>query len=207
MVAVSRWAAIFLLLTYFAYLWFQLKTHRDLFEPEGEHGEEEQPDLTPCIASVLLGITTVTTAFATHFLIHSIRGTVDVWQVSEEFIGIIMLPIIGNAAEHYTAIVVASKNKLDLSLGVAAGSSCQMALLVTPFTVLCGWFYDIEMTLDFHSFQLVVLLLSVFLATTILQNGKSNWLEGMMLLVTYLVCALIYFFEGASKATSLATLN
>lgn len=96
---------------------------------------------------------------------------------------------------------------MDISLGVAAGSSCQMALLVTPFTVLVGWAYGTEMTLDFHSFQVAVLLLAVFLTTTILGNGESNWLEGVMLLVTYLILSLIYFFEGAGEHSSLATLD
>jgi len=204
MVAVSRWSSIFLLLTYCAFLYFQLGTHRALFEDEEDEEEEEQPDLTPCFAAVLLGILTVVTTFATDFLIHAIRGTVESMNVSEEFIGIILLPIIGNAAEHYTAITVAARNKMDLSLGVAAGSSCQMALLVTPFTVLVGWGFDMDMSLDFHSFQLAVLLLAVFLTTTILGNGQSNWLEGVMLLVTYIILALIYFFEGNHKHGGLA---
>lgn len=195
MVSVSRWTSVFLLVTYCAYLYFQLATHKSLFEDESDE-EEEAPDLGPCGAAVLLGICTVTTTFATDFLIASIRGTVDSWHISEEFIGIILLPIIGNAAEHYTAITVAARNKMDLSLGVAAGSSCQMALFVTPFVVLAGAAYNVEMTLDFHSFQLAVLLFAVFLATTILSNGTSNWLEGMMLLVTYFILSLIYFFEG-----------
>lgn len=195
MVSVSRWTSVFLLVTYCAYLYFQLGTHKSLFEDESDE-EEEPPDLGPCGAGVLLGIATVITTFATDFLISSIRGTVDSWHVSEEFIGIILLPIIGNAAEHYTAITVAARNKMDLSLGVAAGSSCQMALFVTPSIVLAGAAYNIEMTLDFHSFQLAVLLFAVFLATTILSNGTSNWLEGMMLLVTYFILSLIYFFEG-----------
>merc|ERR1712099_128140 len=129
---------------------------------------------------------TVATTFSCDFLMESIKGTIDSWNVSAEFIGIIMLPIIGNAAEHYTAITVAARNKMDLSLGVAAGSSCQMALLVTPFTVLVGWAYGREMTLNFHAFQL-----AVFLVTTILNNGMSNWLEGLILLVTYFVVSLI----------------
>jgi len=206
MVEVSRWSSVFLLLTYIAYLYFQLGTHRSLFEDDGDE-EEEAPDLSPMAASVLLGVTTVVTTFSTDFLIHAIRGAVDSWQVSQEFIGIIMLPIIGNAAEHYTAITVAARDKIDLSLGVAAGSSCQMALLVTPFTVLVGWAYGQEMTLDFHAFQLAVLLLAVFLATTILSNGMSNWLEGVMLLVTYFILALIYFFEGSGKDASLASIH
>merc|ERR1712099_207403 len=150
---------------------------------------------------------TVATTFSCDFLMESIKGTIDSWNVSEEFIGIIMLPIIGNAAEHYTAITVAARDKMDISLGVAAGSSCQMALLVTPFTVLVGWAYNTEMTLDFHSFQVAVLLLAVFLTTTILGNGESNWLEGVMLLVTYFILALIYFCEGNGDNSSLATLD
>lgn len=205
MVQVSRVSSICLLVTYFAYLYFQLKTHADLFEGD-EGGEEEPPDLSPPSAALLLALATITTSFATEFLIKAIRGTVDEWGVSEEFVGIIMLPIIGNAAEHYTAIIVAARNKMDLSLGVAVGSSCQMALLVTPAIVLYGWTQDKEMTLDFHTFQLAVLLLSVFLATSVLSNGTSNWLEGLMLLVTYVVLSLIYFYEGSGKDASLATL-
>lgn len=205
MVAVSRWSSVFLLLTYSAYLYFQLGTHRSLFEGEGDD-EEEPPDLSPCAAAILLGIMTVVTTFATDFLIDALEGTVSRWNVSKEFIGIILLPIIGNAAEHYTAITVAARDKMDLSLGVAAGSSCQMALLVTPFTVLVGWAYDSDMTLDFHAFQVAVLLLAVFLCTSILSNGESNWLEGVMLLVTYLILALIYYCEGSGADSSLATL-
>jgi len=209
MVKVSRWASIFLLGVYFAYLVFQLKTHAELFQDEaGEEDEEEEaPDLSFPSAAILLGVCTVVTAFATDFLIDAIVGTVDTWNVSKEFIGIILLPIIGNAAEHYTAITVAMRNKMDLSLGVAAGSSCQMALLVTPFTVIVGWCCGTEMTLNFHAFQLAVLMFAVFLVTTILNNGMSNWLEGLILLVTYLVVSLIYFCEGAGKDSSLATLD
>lgn len=206
MLQVSRWASILILMTYLAYLWFQLKTHTDLFEDDGDK-DEEQADLSTCSAACLLGFTTIVTSFSTDFLIHAIRGTVDSWGVSQEFIGIILLPIIGNAAEHYTAITVAARNKMDLSLGVAAGSSCQMALLVTPLAVLIGWWYDAPMSLDFHIFQVAVLLLSVFLVSTILSTGSSNWLQGFMLLVTYMVLALIYFFEGSGKKSSLASID
>lgn len=207
MVGVSRWSSICLFMTYLAYLYFQLETHRSLFEDPDDHGEEdEKPDLTPLVAGALLGLATAVTSLTTEFLVHSISGTVKSWGISKEFIGIIALPIIGNAAEHYTAITVAARNKMDLALGVAAGSSCQMALLVTPFTVLVGWVLGREMTLDFHVFQLAVLLLSVFLATTILSQGVSNWLQGLMLLVTYTILALIYFFEGSYEEASLATL-
>jgi len=208
MVEVSRWASVCLLGVYFAYLVFQLKTHASLFQDEnGGEEEEEAPDLSPFTAGALLCICTVVTSFATDALIEAIQGTIEQWSISKEFIGIILLPIIGNAAEHYTAIKVAMQNKMDLSLGVAAGSSCQMALLVTPFTVMVGWFYGTEMTLNFHAFQLAVLLFSVFLVTTILNNGQSNWLEGYILLVTYFVISLIYFFEGPGSSSSLASVD
>mmetsp|Transcript_54188 Transcript_54188/g.142714 ORF Transcript_54188/g.142714 Transcript_54188/m.142714 type:complete len:418 (-) Transcript_54188:235-1488(-) len=208
MVKVSRVSSVLLLMVYMLYLVFQLKTHSHLFVDEGsEEEEEEQPDLSAPSAALLLAIATVITSFATDFLIDAIKGTVDQWKVSREFVGIIMLPIIGNAAEHYTAITVAMRNKMDLSLGVAAGSSCQMALLVTPFTVLVGWGYGVEMTLNFHAFQLAVLVFAVFLVTTILNNGRSNWLEGYILLVTYLLVALVYFFEGSGEEHSLAALD
>ncbi|CAE7808230.1 VCX1, partial [Symbiodinium necroappetens] len=207
MLQVSRWSSVFLLVTYAAYLYFQLGTHQALFEDLSGEEEEEVPDLTPGFAAVVLAVATVVTSYSTDFLIDSIEGTVEKYDLSQEFIGIILLPIIGNAAEHYTAITVAMRNKMDLALGVAAGSSCQMALLVTPFSVLVGWAFDREMSLDFHSFQVAVLFISVFLASSILSNGTSNWLEGLMLLVTYIVLALIYFFEGAGKGHSLAVLD
>jgi len=219
MVQVSRWASVFLLSIYGAYLVFQLKTHADMFQDEGgDDEEEEQPDLSMCSATILLLTTTVITSFATDYLIAALETTVDKWNISKEFVGIILLPIIGNAAEHYTAITVAMKNKMDLSLGVAAGSSCQMALLVTPFTVIVGWCYGQEMTLNFHMFQLAVLMFAVFLVSTILSTGrcekegsstligKTNWFQGYVLLVTYFVLGLIYYFEGAGHEKSLADL-
>eukprot|EP00401_Gymnodinium_catenatum_P039265 CAMPEP_0117550492 /NCGR_PEP_ID=MMETSP0784-20121206/48709_1 /TAXON_ID=39447 /ORGANISM="" /LENGTH=427 /DNA_ID=CAMNT_0005347513 /DNA_START=28 /DNA_END=1311 /DNA_ORIENTATION=+ len=195
MVRASRYTSISLLLVYIAFLYFQLATHADLFQGEDGEAVEEVPDLSPAAAAILLLCTTVVTSFQTDYLIDSIQGAISQWSLSREFIGIIMLPIIGNAAEHYTAITVAYRDKIDLSLGVAVGSSCQMALLVTPFTVLAGWYFDKEMTLDFHMFQLAVLVLSVVLATTILQSGASNWFLGLILLVTYINVGLIYFLE------------
>lgn len=203
MLHVSRWTSVFLLITYCAYLYFQLGSHSSIFEEEGGSDEEDPPDLSPCSAAILLAIATFVTSGATEFLVGAIKGTVATWDLSQEFIGIIMLPIIGNAAEHYTAITVAARNKMDLSMGVAAGSSCQMALLVTPVTVLVGWGLGKEMTLNFHPFQLCVLYLAVHLVSVILHNGTSNWLEGMMLLITYLILSLMYFFEGNSPQSSL----
>ena len=109
--------------------------------------------------------------------------------------GIILLPIIGNAAEHYTAVVVAGRNKMDLSLGVAVGSSIQIALFATPMAVLFGWFLDKPFSLDFHMFQIVVLLVSILILNSILVDNRSNWLQGSMLITSYLTICAIYWVE------------
>merc|ERR1719389_130080 len=197
---VSRNVSVLMLVMYAGFLYFQLRTHVFLFQSEGEE-EEEVVDLSPVVATILLATATVITSVTTDQLILSIEGTVEAWGLSQEFIGIILLPIIGNAAEHYTAITTAVYNKMDLSLGVAVGSSCQMALLVTPFTVVVGWIVDRDMDLDFHPFQLGVLILSILVTATILQNGQCTWLEGLMLLAAYFIIAFVYWFEPPGTST------
>jgi Ca2+:H+ antiporter len=197
---ISRWVSILLLVGYCAYLYFQLKTHIFLFQAE-EAEEEEPVDMAPATAVVVLATATVVTSMTTENVIDSIEGTVEACQLSQEFIGIILLPIIGNAAEHYTAVTTAVYNKMDLSLGVAVGSSCQMALLVAPFTVLVGWYFDQPMSLDFHPFQLLVLIFSVLIVMSILSNGQTNWLEGVMLLLAYVIICFIYFLERPQVST------
>lgn len=200
---VSRWSSILMLITYFQYIVFQLKTHKHLFEGD-EDDDEDEPDMSACTATLALSICTGLTAACSEYLIQAIQPTVLAWDISKEFIGIIILPIIGNAAEHYTAITAAGRNKMDLSLSVAVGSSCQMALLVTPFSVMAGWAMDKEMTLDFHPFQVAVLLISVLIVNSILSDGHSNWLEGSMLITAYVCIAMIYFFERTSGGSSIA---
>lgn len=157
--------------------------------------EDDEAAMSPRTAIVVLGLCTVLTTFCSEYLINSIEDTIEALHISKEFIGIVVLPIIGNAAEHYSAILVAYKNKMDMSLGVAVGSSCQMALLVTPFTVLVGWWCDRPMSLDFHPFQVTVLLCAVLIVANVLQDGSSNWLEGSMLTTAYVSIATIYYFE------------
>ena len=110
------------------------------------------------------------------------------------FIGIILIPIFGNAAEHFTAITVARKNKMDLSVGIAVGSSIQIALFVAPAMVLLGWGLGVPLTLEFGIFETVATFLAVLVTNFIIQDGESNWLEGAMLLVTYAILALAFFF-------------
>jgi Ca2+:H+ antiporter len=108
---------------------------------------------------------------------------------------VILLPIIGNAAEHATAVTVALKNKMDLSVSVAVGSSMQIALFVAPVLVIMGYIIGQPMDLNFNPFELVAVVVAVWLANSISSDGRSNWLEGMLLLATYAILALAFFFH------------
>ena len=188
MLWLSRGTAIILLLLYVLYLAFQLRTHANLFNAEHEAGTEtddeehdaEEPQMSPWAATFVLIVTTITVAVCADYLVDSIDALVAKVNVSKTFVGLILLPIVGNAAEHVTAIVVALKDKMDLAIGVAVGSSMQIALLVTPFLVVMGWIIGQPMTLHFETFETVVFFLSVLVVSYVLADGKSNYLEGAM---------------------------
>lgn len=178
-----------------------MKTHAHLFLPEDE--EDGDGDLSACTSLLLLAATTIMVAINSEYLVDSIEGVTDQYGMPQAFIGVILLPIVGNAAEHATAVTVAVKGKMNLCLGVAVGSSTQIALLVVPFSVLIGWYYDVPMTLDFQVFQTTVFVLSVFLASTILSDGRSNWLEGVLLMATYTLIGIICWYIPDSQSTDL----
>ena len=138
----------------------------------------------PWAAAGILVVVTIAVAICAEYLVDSINGLVATAHISKTFIGLILLPIVGNAAEHVTAVVVAVKDKMDLAMGVAIGSSMQIALLVTPFLVILGWIMDVPMTLHFETFETVVFFLSVLVVTYVIQDGKSNYLEGAMVSFT-----------------------
>eukprot|EP00123_Amoebidium_parasiticum_P006605 comp17520_c1_seq1/m.17063 comp17520_c1_seq1/g.17063 ORF comp17520_c1_seq1/g.17063 comp17520_c1_seq1/m.17063 type:complete len:127 (-) comp17520_c1_seq1:276-656(-) len=116
-------------------------------------------------------------------------------HLSPTFIGVILLPIVGNAAEHLTAVTVAVKDKMDLAIGVAVGSSTQIALFVIPLTTLVGWAIDQPMDLNFHVFDTVLLLVSVMIVNLTLTDGKSNYLEGLMLIAVYMIIAVACWYN------------
>lgn len=183
----SHGTAIILLILYIMYLFFQLKTHHYLFDEENQEGadEDEGPQiLSPWSAGVALVVVTLMVAVCAEFLVGSIDAIVQTAHISKTFIGLILLPIVGNAAEHVTACVVAYKGKMDLAIGVAIGSSLQISIFVTPFLVILGWIMDKPMTLHFQGFETVVFFLSVLVVNYLIQDGKSNWLEGAMCLGT-----------------------
>jgi Ca2+:H+ antiporter len=237
----SRGTSVLLLVVYACYLFFQLKTHADMYnEPsqktpkrstgkkeagEASKGiamigaasgaatagggvnqenlvqdqpeEEETPSLTILGAVITLAISTVFIALCAEYMVSAIGDVAE--HVSPEFIGLILLPIVGNAAEHATAVTVAIKDKMDLSIGVAVGSSLQIALLVLPLMVMFNWWGvgPETLNLDFDGFLVVILVLSIWLVNYLINDGKSHWLEGVLLMITYMIIAINAWFYPA----------
>lgn len=198
LLVLSRGTSIVLLLVYIAYLFFQLKSHSNLFEAEAEgvdengESEEEHPEMDTYSAAGWLVVVTVITAFCADVLVASIDETATKWKLPKPFIGLILLPIVGNAAEHVTAVWMAMKGRTELTIGVAVGSSIQIAAGMIPILVLVSWALHKNLTLFFADFETIVLFISVVLVNILLQDGRSNYIEGIMLIALYLVIALSY---------------
>ncbi|KAJ3453224.1 hypothetical protein MRS44_018879 [Fusarium solani] len=176
----SRGTAIILLILYALYLCFQLRTHKNLFsEGTGEtYSVDEGEDEPETVMNYLVG---------------SIDSIAKNAHTSKSFIGLILIPIVGNAAEHATACVMAVRNKMDLATGVAIGSSIQIALLVTPLLVVLGWALNVPMSLNFNILETIIFAVSVLVVTGTVQDGKSNYLEGAMLVGLYIIIALTFW--------------
>lgn len=158
----------------------------------------DDENISRTTALCLLLISTGLVAVCAEFMVDSISAVVSGNSgLSETFIGLIILPIVGNAAEHVTAVTVASKNKMDLAIGVAVGSSIQIALFVTPFVVLLGWCMGKDMTLYFTLFETVSLFVSAFIVNFLVLDGRSNYLEGALLCAAYVIIAVAAFFYPA----------
>jgi Ca2+:H+ antiporter len=197
--------AVVLILVYGLTLLFSMKTHSYLFEVglvdieemEESNLEDENSENKVNLwlwMGVLLGVTLLV-AFESELLVDSLEEATSTLGLSALFTGVILLPVIGNAAEHATAVTVAMKNKMDLSVSVAVGSSLQIALFVAPVLVLAGWILGKPMDLDFNAFELVAVAVAVLIANSISSDGKSNWLEGTLLLAAYTVLALAFYFH------------
>ncbi|KAJ4304592.1 hypothetical protein N0V90_000118 [Kalmusia sp. IMI 367209] len=159
-----------------------------------EVAEEEAPEMSRTAAIMMLVISTALVAVCADFMSDAIEPMVDKTGVSQAFIGLIILPIVGNAAEHVTAVTVAMKNKMDLSIGVAVGSSIQIAIFITPFIVILGWIMGKPMTLYFNIFETVALFVTAFVVNFLVLDGRSNYLEGSLLIAAYVIIALASFF-------------
>ena len=195
--------AIVLILVYGLTLLFSMKTHSYLYdvgvaeneEIEASSSEEpHKPVNLPFWIGVLL-VVTLAVAVESELLVGSLEEATSQLGLTSLFTGVILLPIIGNAAEHFTAVTVAMKNKMDLSVSVAVGSSMQIALFVAPVLVITGWIIGQPMDLNFNPFELVSVAVAVLIANSISSDGESNWLEGCLLLATYIILALAFFYH------------
>eukprot|EP00923_Selenidium_pygospionis_P060595 GHVN01106578.1.p1 GENE.GHVN01106578.1~~GHVN01106578.1.p1 ORF type:complete len:177 (-),score=24.15 GHVN01106578.1:86-616(-) len=164
----------------------------------GEDMEWPSMSLYPALAFTFF--ITLFISYQSDFLISAIDGLVYDWGIPEGFIGVILLPIVGNAPEHLTAVTVAIKDKVDLTMGVAVGSSTQIAMFMVPFAVLVGWGMDKPMTLAFNHVSATVLFLAILIVIGVVQDGESNWLEGVMLMVAYLIVAVVFWFDKSMSS-------
>ncbi|MEM8542707.1 MAG: calcium/proton exchanger [Cyanobacteria bacterium P01_H01_bin.119] len=158
-----------------------------------ELDSDHKPNLSLWIGVLLAA--TATVAAESELLVNALEVATEELGLTRLFTGVILLPIIGNAAEHATAVTVAIKNKMDLALSVAVGSSLQIAMFVAPVLVIAGWFLGQPMDLDFNSFELVAVAVAVLIANSISSDGRSNWLEGTLLVAAYAVLALAFYFH------------
>ena len=189
---VSRLTAIVLMASYALLLFFQLKTHSDLMSGSS-HGHEE-PTMELRDAGILLLLATLFVSLMAEIMVHSVEAAGEAIGLSAVFIGVILLPLFGNAAEHFTAVVVAGKNRMDLSIGIAVGSSVQIAAFVAPLVILVSWIVGLDLSFEFGLLETAACMLAVLIANSISRDGQSNWMEGAMLLATYIIIGLAFLF-------------
>ena len=189
----SHIAAIVLLLMYGLFLFFQFRTHVELFATETH--DHEEPEMSQRDAIILLVAATVLVSWMAEILVHSVEAAAEEVGLPHLFIGVILLPLFGNAAEHFTAVSVAAKDKMDLSFAISMGSSTQIAVFVAPLMVLISWILEVPLTFDFGMLETVSAFLAVLIVNIIASDGKSNWLEGAMLLGAYAVLGAAFMFH------------
>ena len=189
----SRYASLVLLVMYGLALLFQLKTHSHIFATEGPSDGHDEPSMTNKDAWTLLIVATILVAWMAEVLVHSIDDAANSLNMPTLFIGVILLPFFGNAAEHFTAVLVAWKDKMDLSLAIAIGSSVQIAVFVAPLMVIFAWVMGVDLSLEFGPLETVATFLSVLVVNSILNDGTTNWLEGSMLLACYAILGLSFW--------------
>jgi Ca2+:H+ antiporter len=187
----SIFVAVIMMGAYVANLLFTLYTHTHLYRDV----EKFDPKWSVAKSTLVLLAATVTVAFMSEMLVGSIEPLVHVWGWTELFIGVILIAVIGNAAEHFSAITVAIKNRMDLALQISIGSAVQIAMFAAPVLVLASLFFPVHMGLVFNSFELVAIIFSVFIVNSISEDGESNWFEGLQLLAAYAIIAVAFFFH------------
>ncbi|KOA20113.1 Ca(2+)/H(+) antiporter [Clostridium homopropionicum DSM 5847] len=183
--------ALIMFIIYILSLFFSFYTHKDIYSSDlEEEGEEAKWSLKKALAVLVLA--TIAIAIESEFLVGAIEPMTESLGLSTFFVGIILVPIIGNAAEHSTAIVMAIKNKMDVAVEIAIGSSLQIVLFVAPVLIFISLLFK-PMSIIFNEFELAALIVSVFIANRVANDGESNWLEGVQLISVYLIIAICFF--------------
>ena len=189
--------SIVLLLTYAGGLLFSLRTHKDLFNPVHHDPEEEGAEAPWSVkrAVIMLAVAGLAVGLMSEILVGSISEASEEIGLSPCFVGLIIVAIVGNAAEHWVAIYFAARNKMDLAVNISIGSSAQIALFVAPVLVLLSFVVGpFPMALVFNGFELAAVMLAVLIAVHVANDGESNWFEGLQLLSVYLVLGIVFFF-------------
>lgn len=195
--------AVVLLITYAFTLYFSLVTHREFFvgeavqgaaqevgheeETGGEHWSKKRAVLTLLIATAFV-------ALISEFLVGAVEAARETLGLTDVFVGVIVVAIIGNAAEHSSAVMMAMRDKMDLSLGIALGSSLQIALFVAPVLIFASYFFGRPMNLEFTIPEVVAVLASILIVQQISSDGESNWIEGLQLLSVYAILGILFYF-------------
>ena len=189
---ISEGVSVVLIIVYFGSLLFTLRTHRWLLG--GDPHEMPGPIWGVPRAVTVLAVATVGVAVMSEILVHAVEAVTEQVGLTPTFLGLIVIPLIGNAAEHATAVVVARKGKMDLALQIAYGSSTQIALLVAPLLVFAGLLFGEDMNLVFTPFEVMAVFLATIVASMGTSDGESHWFEGLMLLGVYAMIAIAAFF-------------
>ncbi len=186
----SVFVAVIMFSIYILSLVFSFYTHKDLYSVD--HEEENNPKWSLRKAIVVLIGATVLIGIESEFFVGAVEPMTNAIGLSEFFVGIILVPIIGNAAEHSTAIFMAAKNRMDVAVEIAIGSSLQIILFVTPLLIFLSLLFS-PMSIVFNTFELVALIFSVLIANRLASDGESNWLEGVQLIAVYIIMAAAFF--------------
>lgn len=188
-----------LLFTYAASLVFSLKSHKHLFVPEGGHDVAQELEHGGVVWSVKKSVLVLLAAasgvgLVSEFLVHAVDAAGTAMGLGKVFMGVVVVAIVGNAAEHSTAVLVAMKGQMDLALGIAIGSSMQIALFVAPVLVIAGHWMGQPLGLEFTVLEVVAVMLSVGAVSLLIHDGKTNWFEGLQLLAIYAILAIAFYF-------------
>jgi len=187
--------SVILLVSYAAGLLFSLKTHKDLFNPSHDEEDHGGEPWTVRRSVLMLAGAGVAVGVMSEILVSSITEASESLGLSPFFVGVIVVAVVGNAAEHWVSVYFAIRNKIDLSINIAVGSAAQIALFVAPVLVITSYFLGPgPMPLVFNGFEVAALVLAVIIANRVTVEGQSNWFEGLQLLAAYLILALTFGF-------------